>query len=198
MTELLLISNLNSQVLECPLLPAIMSSSASLASSIGVCTSKYEDICALAEDTACEYTLNPDQKAVLESFVLSLLGKRHPITLCFGVFGSGKSFLVCVIIILLHRMWKLELLPQDFKVVISSMTNVAVDRILLVGKTRAFGKPVFNFEQGLAKLGFNEFVRVGSLKKIAKPLLPFTAQGQKGESDGEFWVTETALFLMLS
>lgn len=57
-------------------------------------------------------------------------------------------------------------LPQDLysdgtaepsKLLVSSTTNVAVDRILL----------------GLLAMGFDQFVRVGSVKKIAKPVLPY-------------------------
>ena len=43
------------------------------------------------------------------------------------------------------------------------MTNVAVDRILL----------------SLKELGFHDFIRVGSLKKIAKPILQYTASKSK-------------------
>ena len=52
------------------------------------------------------------------------------------------------------------------KVLISSTTNVAVDRILL----------------GLLQLGFDRFVRVGSVKKIAKPILPFSVHASDSEN----------------
>lgn len=51
------------------------------------------------------------------------------------------------------------------KILISSTTNVAVDRILL----------------GLLELGFSEFVRVGSARKIAKRILPFSTCGGNSE-----------------
>jgi hypothetical protein len=51
------------------------------------------------------------------------------------------------------------------------LTNVAVDRILLM----------------LKDSGFNDFARVGSLKKIHKSLLPFShhSANQKKRSDTE-------------
>lgn len=49
------------------------------------------------------------------------------------------------------------------QVVFSSMTNVAVDRILL----------------SLLEMDFNDFARVGSIKKIAKPVLNYTCSKSK-------------------
>ena len=51
------------------------------------------------------------------------------------------------------------------KILFASNTNTAVDRVLT----------------GLLNLGFTEFVRVGSLKKIHKHILPFTAQASKSD-----------------
>ena len=45
---------------------------------------------------------------------------------------------------------------------------VAVDRIL----------------KGLLKLGFRDFVRIGSIKKISKSILPFTSQQFKSSVEG--------------
>jgi hypothetical protein len=39
----------------------------------------------------------------------------------------------------------------------------------------------------LLKLGFEDFVRVGSLRKIAKDILPFTAQQLRDTKDGGFY-----------
>ena len=57
-------------------------------------------------------------------------------------------------------------LSAPSKVLISSTTNVAVDRILL----------------GLLSLGFDRFVRVGSVRKIAKPILPFSVHAAHSEN----------------
>jgi hypothetical protein len=56
-----------------------------------------------------------------------------------------------------------------FKILISSTTNVAVDRILNV----------------LLEKGFDEFVRVGSAKKISKDILPFSTHGSKADDKRE-------------
>lgn len=53
------------------------------------------------------------------------------------------------------------------KILITSNTNVAVDRILI----------------NLKDLGFEKFVRVGSLKKISKQILPFAITMQQNEND---------------
>ena len=50
----------------------------------------------------------------------------------------------------------------SFKILVSSMTNVAVDRII----------------QTLLRLGYDQFIRIGSIKKIAKNLLPYTAKAR--------------------
>lgn len=57
----------------------------------------------------------------------------------------------------------------NFKILVSSNTNVAVDRVLL----------------SLLKLDFKSFVRVGSLRKISKSILPYTAQQIKSNNEGK-------------
>ena len=60
---------------------------------------------------------------------------------------------------------------EETKILVCALTNVAVDRILLM----------------LMHSGFTDFARVGSLKKINKQLLPFThtAKSNKKQSDKE-------------
>jgi hypothetical protein len=70
-----------------------------------------------------EYSLNDDQANVVESFCKSLFGESLPVTLVHGVFGAGKSFMIAVLVITLHRLWCNCLLPDNFKIVLSSMTN---------------------------------------------------------------------------
>ena len=60
-------------------------------------------------------------------------------------------------------------LPENFRILVSSNTNVAVDRVLI----------------SLFKLDFKSFVRVGSLRKISKTILPFTAQQIKSSNEGK-------------
>ncbi|OAJ43710.1 hypothetical protein BDEG_27041 [Batrachochytrium dendrobatidis JEL423] len=97
-----------------------------------------------------QYRLNNDQTRVLQTFAQSIAGNQDsPITLVHGVFGAGKSFLVGVIVLFLYQVKENNLFcnGNGARVVISSMTNVAVDLILL----------------NLMKLGFTQFSRVGSL-----------------------------------
>ena len=58
----------------------------------------------------------------------------HVPCLSVGVFGSGKSYLLAVVVMFLARLFELnETYTSDAptKLLISSSTNVAVDRILL-------------------------------------------------------------------
>ncbi|KAL9961786.1 hypothetical protein ACROYT_G030806 [Oculina patagonica] len=96
-----------------------------------------------------------------------------PVCLIHGVFGAGKSFLLAVVVLYLVELFKAsDALNQQsnstspWKILVSSTTNVAVDRILL----------------GLLELGFEEFVRVGSIRKIAKPVLPYSVHSTGSDS----------------
>ncbi|XP_063969613.1 uncharacterized protein LOC129281362 isoform X1 [Lytechinus pictus] len=126
----------------------------------------------LVEDTIRLHHLNPDQSLALQQ-VSSMLGDDDPpVTLIHGVFGAGKSYLLAVMVLFLINLFKLheenEPTGQDggWKVLIASTTNVAVDRILL----------------GLLELGFEDFIRVGSLRKIAKPVLPYSVHASDKEN----------------
>lgn len=79
---------------------------------------------------------------------------------------SRKSYLVSVLIILLHRLCN-AFNNDKIKILVSSNTNVAVDRILC----------------NLLDLGFTDFVRVGSLRKISKRILPYTLQMRNGSEE---------------
>lgn len=89
-------------------------------------------------------------------------GAKEPITLVHGPFGTGKSFLLAVIIIFLDRLLS-EDENKEIRMLVCSSTNTAVDRVLL----------------GLLNHGFTDFARIGSLKKIAKPLLPYTQTSEE-------------------
>ncbi|XP_058859011.1 protein ZGRF1-like isoform X3 [Acipenser ruthenus] len=125
----------------------------------------------LAAEMIDSYHLNTDQAAVLSQIAKMMEGNNNPdncsgqdllpITIVHGVFGSGKSYLLAVIVLFLVRLFA-EIKAADgprrtlWKLLISSSTNVAVDRVLL----------------GLLDLGFDRFIRVGSVRKIARPILP--------------------------
>ncbi|RUS23245.1 P-loop containing nucleoside triphosphate hydrolase protein [Endogone sp. FLAS-F59071] len=141
------------------------------------------DVEAMIKDVAREFTLNEDQESALRTLAGSVIvapgwsdgpSQVAPI-LVHGVFGAGKSYLIAVMIIFLQRITAIVMDDNKggegtkgdengYRILVTSMTNVAVDRILMT----------------LLELGFMEFVRVGSLKKIAKPILPFTAQIRPG------------------
>ncbi len=59
----------------------------------------------------------------------------------------------------------LEMPIPKFKILMSSNTNVAVDRVLM----------------SLKDLGFTRFVRVGNLKRVARSLLRYTCQNQSSD-----------------
>ncbi|XP_076431049.1 5'-3' DNA helicase ZGRF1 isoform X6 [Peromyscus maniculatus bairdii] len=96
-----------------------------------------------------------------------------PVTIIHGVFGAGKSYLLAVVILFFVQLFeKCDAGTvgngRPWKVLISSSTNVAVDRVLL----------------GLLSLGFEKFIRVGSVRKIAKPVLPYSLHaGSENESE---------------
>eukprot|EP00026_Physarum_polycephalum_P000630 Phypoly_transcript_00631.p1 GENE.Phypoly_transcript_00631~~Phypoly_transcript_00631.p1 ORF type:complete len:1411 (+),score=357.55 Phypoly_transcript_00631:52-4284(+) len=92
-----------------------------------------------------------------------------PVVLVHGVFGSGKSYLIVILIIYLCRILN-QAKNDQIRILVSAVTNVAVDRILL----------------GLVAQGFTQFIRVGSLKKIAKPILPFTLHEARRNAKSEF------------
>ena len=113
-----------------------------------------------------EFGLNEDQAAVVKGFCKSLIGDAKPIVLVHGVYGAGKSFVIAVLIIIIAKAASKDFFKERIKIVFSSMTNVAVDRILV----------------SLQELGFEDFVRVGSLKKIAKSILPYTVQAKNSDA----------------
>lgn len=124
----------------------------------------FQQLKDISTEITKKHNLNQDQTQVLEACIgwfetLDKAPTTPPILLVHGVFGSGKSYLLVTLILFLVQVFQTVKNPLG-KILICSATNVAVDRILL----------------GLLQEGFTTFVRVGSLKKIAKPLLDFTLQ----------------------
>lgn len=113
-------------------------------------------------DFANRYHLNADQKNVFCAFVDAIFGVHcvSPFLLVHGVFGSGKSYLIAVLVIFVSEFCEQVLKKPPPKILISSITNVAVDRVL----------------NSLLDLGFDDFLRIGSLKKISKSILPYSIQ----------------------
>lgn len=132
-----------------------------------------------------KYTLNDDQASALVAVAKSLPcssddvstdadnRQQSSVVLVHGVFGSGKSYFVAVLIMFLDEVFNKSFLNaageepsrNDWKVFLSSSTNIAVDRILL----------------SLLELGFSDFVRVGSARRITPRLLPHSTHGINGD-----------------
>ncbi|XP_074849521.1 5'-3' DNA helicase ZGRF1 [Carettochelys insculpta] len=100
--------------------------------------------------------------------------QAFPITIIHGVFGAGKSYLLSVVVLFLVQLFESSeeaesSRPTPWKLLIASSTNVAVDRVLL----------------GLLDLGFENFIRVGSVRKIAKRVLPYSLHAGSGSESEE-------------
>ncbi|XP_028932864.1 protein ZGRF1 isoform X2 [Ornithorhynchus anatinus] len=136
----------------------------------------------LASQVIQSFQLNPDQATALiqiahrmascESVAEPAEQYTLPITVIHGVFGAGKSYLLAVVVLFLVQLFEeserpTSPNPRSWKILISSSTNVAVDRVLLV----------------LLSLGFEKFIRVGSIRKIAKPILPYSLHAGSGNEN---------------
>ncbi|KFV98162.1 Uncharacterized protein C4orf21, partial [Eurypyga helias] len=126
----------------------------------------------LANKMIQTFSLNPDQAVALLQIAEMMTSSGNtepaeehqgfPIRIIHGVFGAGKSYLLSVVILFLVQLFESSKAtegprPAPWKLLIASSTNVAVDRILL----------------GLLDLGFEDFIRVGSIRKITKAILPY-------------------------
>jgi len=87
-----------------------------------------EEIGALVEETVQRHSLNEHQAAVLRACI-AWSTEGAAIHLVHGVFGSGKSFLLVILIIFLCRLS--ERYSLDLRILVSAGTNTAVDRTLL-------------------------------------------------------------------
>eukprot|EP00210_Caulerpa_lentillifera_P007831 g7473.t1 len=105
----------------------------------------------LVDQIGSDFQLNEQQLEVLirVSNWTSDPEPDPPICLIHGPFGTGKSSLLVAIIHLLSNS------VHGLRVLVCAHTNIAVDRIL----------------QGLQNSGVHDFVRIGSMQKIAKSLL---------------------------
>ncbi|XP_053832147.1 protein ZGRF1 isoform X2 [Vidua macroura] len=136
---------------------------------------------AVAEDMIQRFSLNPDQAASLIHVAQMMACENpkpgeeqqsFPITIIRGVFGAGKSYLLSVVILFLVQLFESSEATEGpratpWKLLIASSTNVAVDRILL----------------GLLDLGFEDFIRVGSIRKITKAILPHSLHAGSGNEN---------------
>ncbi|KGL95880.1 Uncharacterized protein C4orf21, partial [Charadrius vociferus] len=136
----------------------------------------------LAKKMIQTFSLNPDQATsllrvaqMMASCENTKAAQEHqifPITIIRGVFGAGKSYLLSVVVLFLVRLFESSEATEGprsapWKLLIASSTNVAVDRILL----------------GLLDLGFEDFIRVGSIRKITKAILPYSLHAGSGNEN---------------
>ncbi|XP_019389630.1 PREDICTED: protein ZGRF1 isoform X1 [Crocodylus porosus] len=137
---------------------------------------------ALAEKMIQQFQLNMDQARALIQIAQMMSSPEtsaekeeqqvNPITIIHGVFGAGKSYLLSVVVLFLVQVFESSEVskgprPTPWKLLIAASTNVAVDRVLL----------------GLLNLGFENFIRVGSIRKIAKPILPHSLHAGSGSEN---------------
>ncbi|KAJ4462048.1 putative RNA helicase nonsense mRNA reducing factor [Paratrimastix pyriformis] len=139
----------------------------------------------LLEETVTRFGLTADQQRVLGQCAAwfhcfgeppRTPGTGRNVVLVHGVYGSGKSHLLSATIVFLSKLADLK--PANHldcggtrqgetpspkavdgpqvRILFACATNCAVDQVL----------------QTLLRHGFTDFVRVGSLRKIAKPILP--------------------------
>ncbi|KAJ3297147.1 hypothetical protein HK104_000803 [Borealophlyctis nickersoniae] len=128
---------------------------------------KYHE---MVNDVAIEFKLNVDQR--------HLETETEPLGLVHGVSMDPDSCMLHIHALTFTICRFLE------------RARVAVDRILLVFEAPSKeieGHKWFSTSkpnhQGLLKLGFDDFVRVGSLKKMAKQVLPYAAQAKNVNDD---------------
>ncbi|KAM6400741.1 5'-3' DNA helicase ZGRF1 [Pluvialis apricaria] len=136
----------------------------------------------LAKKMIQTFSLNPDQATSLIRVAQMMTSCENikpveerqifPITIIRGVFGAGKSYLLSVVVLFLVQLFESSEATEGprsapWKLLIASSTNVAVDRILL----------------GLLDLGFEDFIRVGSIRKITKAILPYSLHAGSGNEN---------------
>eukprot|EP00347_Sterkiella_histriomuscorum_P015353 403357339 len=153
---------------------------------------------AVRQTTCIQFRLNRDQECVLnevtkwflarsktknnEQAIDDILGgletnsqQKNPddhsnVILVHGAFGCGKSYLLVAIIRFICTLLD-QIGDTQVKILVCALTNIAVDRILLMLKNSEF----------------EDFARVGSLKKINKHLLKYThhSASNKKQADKE-------------
>lgn len=129
------------------------------------------DVVAEAEQCISKFKLNSDQASIMQRFARLLMHPEdeQPVILIHGVFGSGKSTLLVAMVQFFASLMK-KIGGDDSekpRMLVSSATNVAIDNILL----------------GLMERGFEDFVRIGCLKRIAKPILKYTLRENSKDDD---------------
>ncbi|KAJ3284016.1 hypothetical protein HDU79_008598, partial [Rhizoclosmatium sp. JEL0117] len=86
---------------------------------------EIENVMGLVESVKKEFTLNQDQGSVIETIAMSVLKGQNGFQLVHGVFGSGKTYLIAVLVIFFHRAIEEGYFGHvpNFRIGISSMSN---------------------------------------------------------------------------
>jgi hypothetical protein len=146
-----------------------------------------------------QYKLNGDQARVLEAAaswwtVDPARGDEGeaaaPVLLVHGVFGAGKSLTLRALAVLLTQLsarTDVKLRPlsaASSQPLHAPAAQAHTPRIIIAGYTN---KSVDNVLAGLLDHGFEDFARVGSLKAIARRLVPYVATGggAHGKENGD-------------
>jgi hypothetical protein len=140
-----------------------------------------DEVCSALKDFETTYTLNEEQFMVFQQAALWFDAKEQkhltasPFILVHGVFGSGKSHMLVLLIMFISSLYeKMAMQYPDpdeapkMRILVSAATNTAVDRLLV----------------GLLDEGFTDFVRVGSLKRINSRILPHSIHREKSSKGG--------------
>ncbi|KAM6071977.1 5'-3' DNA helicase ZGRF1 isoform 2-T2 [Theristicus caerulescens] len=118
----------------------------------------------LAKKMIQTFSLNPDQATALMQIaqMMTSCGNIKPVE-------EHQIFPITIIRVQLFESSEAAEGPRPapWKLLIASSTNVAVDRILL----------------GLLDLGFEDFIRVGSIRKITKAILPHSLHAGSGNEN---------------
>jgi len=120
------------------------------------------------------FTLNEDQaRAVSGALASAKAMSQIPIRLIHGPFGSGKTHTIAAFVIKAVSCLK----AKQGRILISANTNVAVDRVLTA----------------LLDAGFNDFIRVGSVRKIDPTILPYSLHVKTGKGKSHIKELEAML-----
>ncbi|XP_072719050.1 5'-3' DNA helicase ZGRF1 isoform X2 [Ciconia boyciana] len=118
----------------------------------------------LAKKMIQTFSLNPDQATSLIQIAQMMTSREN-----IKPVEEHQTFPITIIRVQLFESSEATEGPRPapWKLLIASSTNVAVDRILL----------------GLLDLGFEDFIRVGSIRKITKAILPHSLHAGSGNEN---------------
>lgn len=111
-------------------------------------------------------SLNEDQRRLLGAVLR--WDPASPVLLLRGSFGSGKSSTLVAILLSLVAAYEAAGRLDDCRILVCCATNHAVDRVLTE----------------LSARGFTKFIRVGSMRRMAKSILPL-AVGNLAVEEGD-------------